>query len=257
VSSLILGVNLGETRRELSKKLSSSADTQASEKLQLQATATARAITEFLQSCEQDLHVVTALPRDITTLKAFYDSRRSQIWLRDPDNPANEQGVIKNIPLYRTLALVDARGRETFAIDRGIILPPAKLRDVSRPENTEFLSENYFNVAKKLHRGQIHVTHVTGFHVTKTEQLGDSADPEHTASGKEYEGVVRFSTPLFDEQGKFTGVMVLSLDHRHLMEFSQHIQPGTGNPILFPSYKSGNYAFIFDDEGWIITHPKY
>jgi signal transduction histidine kinase len=52
-------------------------------------------------------------------------------------------------------------------------------------------------------------------------------------------------------------MVVLSLDHRHLMEFTQHIDPGRNYSTIFPSYKSGNYAFLFDDEGWIITHPKY
>jgi signal transduction histidine kinase len=41
------------------------------------------------------------------------------------------------------------------------------------------------------------------------------------------------------------------------MEFSQHILPGKNTATVFPSYKSGNYAFIFDDEGWIISHPKF
>ena len=41
------------------------------------------------------------------------------------------------------------------------------------------------------------------------------------------------------------------------MEFSQHVQPGKVAKTVFPSYKSGNYAFIFDDEGWIITHPNF
>ena len=75
--------------------------------------------------------------------------------------------------------------------------------------------------------------------------------------GKSYHGVIRFATPIFAKDGKFAGVAVLSLDHRHLMEFSQHILPGKERTTVFPSYKSGNYAFIFDDEGWIITHPKY
>jgi len=53
------------------------------------------------------------------------------------------------------------------------------------------------------------------------------------------------------------GVVVLSLDHRHLMEFTQHITPTEESYVVFPSYDSGNYAFMFDDEGWMMTHPKY
>ncbi|HEY6838695.1 MAG TPA: ATP-binding protein, partial [Geobacteraceae bacterium] len=130
------------------------------------------------------------------------------------------------------------------------------LRDVSRPENTEFKGEDYFQRAKALPKGEIYVSHVTGFHVAKDEQLAGAADPE-TAFGKEYRGVVRFATPLFDRAGRFDGIVMLALDHRHLMEFTQHILPGKNATTVFPSYKSGNYAFIFDDEGWIITHPKF
>ncbi|MEI7818310.1 MAG: ATP-binding protein, partial [Desulfuromonadales bacterium] len=75
--------------------------------------------------------------------------------------------------------------------------------------------------------------------------------------GKSYQGVIRFAAALFDSRGSFNGIVVVSLDHRHLMEFTQHIDPGHNFLTVFPSYKSGNYSFMFDDEGWIITHPKY
>ncbi|HWI40641.1 MAG TPA: ATP-binding protein, partial [Verrucomicrobiae bacterium] len=152
---------------------------------------------------------------------------------------------------------VDRSGRERVVIRDGKVLPPEMLRDVSRPENTEFLSEDYFARTRALPRGKIHVSRVTGFHVTKQEQLAGAPDPESAVGGAMFHGVVRFATPLFDRSGSFDGIMVISLDHRHLMEFSQHIQPMSKTPVVFPSYKSGNYAFIFDDEGWIITHPKF
>jgi signal transduction histidine kinase len=63
--------------------------------------------------------------------------------------------------------------------------------------------------------------------------------------------------PIYSSTDKFVGAVVLSLDHRHLMEFSQHVLPGSVEKTVFPSYMSGNYAFIFDDEGWIITHPNF
>jgi PAS domain S-box-containing protein len=52
-------------------------------------------------------------------------------------------------------------------------------------------------------------------------------------------------------------VVVLSLDHRHLMEFTQHISPTEDRQVVFPPCDSGNYAFMFDNEGWIITYPRY
>jgi signal transduction histidine kinase len=62
---------------------------------------------------------------------------------------------------------------------------------------------------------------------------------------------------VFDELGERSGVLVLSLDHRHLMEFTQHITPEEEQFTVFPSYASGNYAFMFDHEGWMIAHPKF
>jgi len=41
------------------------------------------------------------------------------------------------------------------------------------------------------------------------------------------------------------------------MSFTQHISPIDDQDAVFPSYESGNYAFLFDDEGWMITHPKF
>jgi signal transduction histidine kinase len=101
------------------------------------------------------------------------------------------------------------------------------------------------------------VSHLTGYHVSKQEQLNGADEPENAFEGKNYQGVIRFAAATFDRRGSFNGAVVISLDHRHLMEFSQHIDPGNKFSTVFPSYKSGNYAFIFDDEGWIITHPKY
>jgi signal transduction histidine kinase/HAMP domain-containing protein len=153
--------------------------------------------------------------------------------------------------------VIDRNGRETFAIRNGRVLNSAELRDVSVPANTEFKSEAYFGSTCKLKKGEMYVSHLTGFHVSKAEQLAGAGDPENAFNGKTYKGVVRFASPLFDKKGNFAGIVMLALDHRHLMEFSQHILPGKNAETVFPSYQSGNYAFIFDDEGWIITHPKY
>lgn len=57
--------------------------------------------------------------------------------------------------------------------------------------------------------------------------------------------------------GTLEGIVLLSLDHRHLMELTLHILPTEARFVVFPSYSSGNYAFMFDDGGWIISHPKF
>ncbi|MBT0653899.1 PAS domain-containing sensor histidine kinase [Geomobilimonas luticola] len=256
VSSLLLSVNLGNTREKLAARIAATADQEASESLRLKAEQVADNITDFLATCEGDLKLLAALPRDPRTLKAFYDSRRGEVWhrLMTPTGP----GEIREwFPRYASLSIVDRSGQETFAIQEGRILPRGELRDVSLPANTEFKSEEYFLKTRSLKPGEIYVSRLTGFHVSKQEQLSGALDPESAVHGKEYRGVIRFATPMTDSRGKFAGIVVLSLDHRHLMEFSQHILPGKNATTVFPSYQSGNYAFLFDDEGWIITHPKF
>lgn len=254
-TSLLLSLNLGKVRETLSARIAESSDRQASESLKLHAEQVADSIATLLKSCEDDVRLLATLRTSPGLLKQIYDSRTSEIWYRR-GSPVAPREIRERVPLYSSLAVIDASGRETFAIKDGRILRHDEMRNVSNPENTEFKSEEYFARTKRLSPGEVYVSHVTGFHVSKQEQLAGETDPEHAVNGKEYRGVVRFATPLKSADGRFDGIVMVSLDHRHLMERSQHILPGK-NLTVFPSYKSGNYAFIFDDEGWIITHPKF
>ena len=255
-SSATLFLNLRNTSTRLAAKISDASDRQASEALQSRARQIADDVTQFLAECENDLRLVAALPKDSATVRTFYDSRNLDIWRRagSADKPSAEK---VSVPRYASLELIDNSGRQRTVIKGGKALPPEELKDVSIPANTEFRSETYFTESAKLKKGEIQVSHLTGFHVGKKEQLGNAPDSEHAFGGREYQGVIRFSTPLYTADGRFDGAVVLSLDHRHLMEFSQHVLPGSVEKTLFPSYMSGNYAFIFDDEGWIITHPNF
>lgn len=252
VSSLILLANLESISTRLTTEIAESDDRQATETLQMRARDLAKNVTEFLRQCESDLLFLSRSRLDHSTLLDFYHTRRREIWERSGNRSAHEL-----VPLYRSIALIDKNGQEQAVIRNGEFVPKSGLRDVSDPANTLFKSEDYFKRIRALKRGEIYVSHVTGFHVSKEEQLAGASDPEHAYNGKSYEGVVRFGSPLFDKSGAFSGMVVLSLDHRHLMEFTQHVDPGTNFSTPFPSYKSGNYAFLFDDEGWIITHPKF
>jgi signal transduction histidine kinase len=160
------------------------------------------------------------------------------------------------VPLYCSIALIDKTGQEKLVIRDSVVVPESELKNISDPARTEFLAEDYFRRVRT-QPGKIYVSHVTGFHISKQDQLNGADEPENAIDGKSYQGVIRFAAALFDNRGAFNGMVVVSLDHRHLMEFTQHIDPGHNFSTLFPSYKSGNYAFMFDDEGWIITHPKY
>lgn len=255
VSALILALNLGNVREKLADKIAAAADLQASESLRLRAEQMASDISGFLKECEGDLRLLAVIPHSPQVLTTFYDTRQGMVWYRR--GPAKHPREIKEwIPRYSSLAVIDKNGRERFTIRNGRALHGPELHDVSNPANTDFKSEEYFRLVKKLKKGEIYVSHLTGFHLSKDEQLAGASDPEN-AYGKSYSGVIRFGAPLFDRQDRFTGIVLLSLDHRHLMEFSQHVLPGKNAETVFPSYRSGNYAFVFDDEGWIITHPKF
>jgi len=256
ISSVTLFMNLQNTSSRLAARLAEATDRQASENLESRARQIADDICRFLEECENDLRLVAALPHTPATLRTFYDSKHEEIWQRSGtlSRPAETR---KAIPRYATIELIDKSGQQRFVIHNGRVLPPAELRDVSRPANTRFQSETYFSETAQLKKGEIHVSRLTGYHVGKKEQLGSAADSESAYGGREYEGVIRFAMPLFEDRGRFSGILVLALDHRHLMEFSQHVQPGKVAKTVFPSYRSGNYAFIFDDEGWIITHPNF
>ncbi|MRR37242.1 histidine kinase, partial [bacterium] len=204
VSSTILALNLGTVREMLADRIADSADRQASESLRLRAEQVAESLTNFLEECEADLLLSAALPRTPAVLKALYDSRKGEIWRRDGTATAPRE-VREWIPRYTSLAIVDRTGKETFAIRDGAIVPREALRNVANPADTEFRSEDYFLRAKGLKQGEVYVSRLTGFHVGKDEQLAGAAEPETAYGGREYRGVIRFATPLFDGEGDFDG----------------------------------------------------
>lgn len=244
--SLVLLAGVEEARDRLTQEIGASSERMAAESLQMRAQQVADAVSSFLRERESDLlHLAAGQHHDRQSLYRYYTSQRREVW--EQVGPQQDRREIREqIPLYRSIAVVGADGRERLVLQGGRFLPDSRLRNVSLPANTEFGNEDYFQAIKALRPGQIYVSRVTGRHVTIAEQ----------AAGKRFEGVLRLGTPLAGPDGRFNGMLILSLDHRHLMEFSQHIDPGPGFLTLAPTYESGNYAFLFDDEGWIITHPK-
>ena len=223
--------------------------------LLVQSEYIAQSIEDQLNGTVQDILRLAGQPIDYEQLTIFYTHQKRPIHFPSQTGTL----VQKEIPIYRELAYIDNEGNELFKIrDDVVYQDPAELKNVSLPENTTYLTEDYFAQIKKLEAGEVYVSPVTAWHASLEAQPGNILD-RGVIDGTEfadYEAVIRFGTPVFDpDTGVAAGMLLLSLDHRHIIEKSNHVLPGEPDFVVWPDYQSGNYAFLVDHEAYIIGHP--
>jgi len=173
------------------------------------------------------------------------------------------------IPIYKEVVFFDLAGQELYKVSQ---INPNK-RNISKKSETYISSETYFKQLQTLEDGDIYVSDVIGeylpskiighFSKQKAQQIGIKFEPEKFAYagkenpvGKVFEGIIRFITPVF-EADKKVGYISLALDHRHIMEFTDSINPTS--PYIkqeIADASLGNYAFMWDYEGKNISHPR-
>jgi len=230
-------------------------DLKTQKTLEVQASNVAKSVEKFLRSCENDILTLSNTDFKSANLLAFHKSIRREVWSRKKE--ANKIiSTREYLPIYKEVSYIDLNGQEIIKIKDSRIAPRKELKNVGDPKNTTYKSENYFKKSVSLKKGEIYLSHLTGFYVTPSEQLGEETEIENAVEGETYDGVFRLTTPVYRNDIKI-GLLVVGIDHAHMMEFTQHILPNSEEETVFPSYDSGDYAFMFDDEGWIITHPKY
>ncbi len=227
---------LGDTSK---KGAAAVLDKKAQEEIVARTASIAENVASFMQGCQKDVLVATILPVSAETYQEFVLNSRQSIWVR-------KGGRIVKSPelMYTEMAMVDKAGNEVVKIVNGEIAPESKLVNVSNPENTTYKSEVYFERAKNLEKGRVYISEVTGWYVTK----GDFKN------GKRFEGIIRIATPLFDKQG-FAGVVVLSLDMRHIAKFTDNVLPTESIQVLESDSATGSYAYMVDNRGYIVSHP--
>lgn len=173
--------------------------------------------------------------------------------------------------LYMEMTFVDPSGMERIKVTTSPLMNAEK-KDISKPENTFIKAERYFEALKNLKPGEIYVSDVIGAYVPskiigpytkKNAKLREiEFAPEQSAYagkenpvGKRFQGIIRWATPVV-ENGVITGYVTLALDHRHVMEFSDHHVPTGQRYSDISDASSGNYAFIWDYKARNISHPR-
>jgi Cache domain len=214
-------------------------DKKSQQEIHVRAVDLAQSIADFLRERQKDILITSILPPTPEAYKDFLNTRTQAIWVKKDAGIAQEQ-----LPLYREMSLIDTNGNELIKIKDGKIVPKKDLVNVSNPANTTYKTEDYFLRAKELNKGEVYISHVTGWYVNK-------ADFE---KGKRFEGIIRIATPLFDKQG-FTGVIALALDVRHLARYTDNIIPTESEYVIEADASTGNYAYMVDNRGFVISHP--
>ncbi|MCK4997566.1 HAMP domain-containing protein [Candidatus Pacearchaeota archaeon] len=193
------------------------------------------------------------------SIRDFYSEHNSEIWFNlGSDNSPIEQR--KEIPLYSSIIFIDTNGNEVLKYFDNVF--SNNLLDISVIQNTEFKSETYFEDTIEMESGEVFIgkimTWYTGSAKVFEEASADVKDNKiyEEVIGRDIlkQGVMRFSSPVY-ENGKLKGIVVLSLDYRHLQELFKHFEPNNDFPVVSTSY-AGNYLLVFDVDGNTIFHPK-
>ena len=229
-------------------------DQKSIDSLQVRAAQTAERISALLNQSVQDTLYISRVAPDQQVYLSYYFSRQGTLWY-ESGTPQSSTTVYRPTPLYREIAYIDATGQEVIRIRDGNLVSGADLRNVSDPANTTYLTETYFAEASRLSRNQVWVSPVMAWFATNPAQPAQAVDAGTSRfEYAKYEAVVRFAAPVRDSAGRLEGVVVLSLDFRHVMEMVNHIQSITGE-VVWPDVASGNYAYMLDYTGWLVAHP--
>lgn len=265
--------------RELDKK--------STEAIELRTYELAQGVADFLHERDKDILVLAAFDPDPRRYLQVYRSCQRQVIVPGPwprkeketrppelksQNPENQtswrqlppyQFKKATIPLYKEITFIDLEGREKIKVANGKV--SRDLKDVSKQKNTYCKAEDYFHQLPQLKKGEIYVSRVIGAYVRGwLEKTPEGIKVKHESAyagkenpqGKKFEGIIRWATPVYGKNGRRIGYVTMALDHTHIMEFTDHVIPTEERFTDLSDGASGNYAFMWDDQGQCISHAR-
>ncbi len=208
--------------------------------IKIRAINAADEVANFLMETKKDLLVATIIPTTETAYKQFSVENKKPLWVK-------EGGKLQQVltPVYKEIALIDKNGNEQIKIVDGKAVGAEKLLNVGNPANTTYKTEDYFAKTKNLNKGEVYVSTVTGNYVDKAA----------FEKGKRFSGIIRMATPVFSKDG-FAGIISLAIDYRQLAKFSDQVIPTQTERVFETDATTGNYAFMVDNGGYVISHPN-
>ncbi len=180
----------------------------------------------------------------------------------------DKQYLKRQLLIYKEISFIDLDGNEKIKVSSS----NQTLKNISIKENTLCQAETYFSKLSTLKKGEIYVSEVIGEYVksnivgsftkTKATKANIEFKPENhgyagkeNPQGKKFDGIIRFVTPKY-KNGKKIGYISMALDHTHIMEFTDYVVPTKESSLNYSDASSGNYAFMWDQVGRNISHPR-
>ena len=247
--------SINEFAIDAEKKASELLDEKSVDAVMERGQGIAAQVESLLNIAVQNTLTLAELEPDSETYQAF--SNRWQREITYLDKTSGKRRIYRvNFPLYREITFINTTGQEQIRIVDEVPVPQDKLVNVSDPANTTYGNEKYFSETIKLANREVYVSPVTARYVTFQKGLEETSSVENSAFAFiNYVGLIRFATPVYNEANELQGIVVLSLDHRHVMELVNHVK-SLDEYVPWPDYDSGEYAYLVDYEGWLIAHAK-
>jgi len=155
----------------------------------------------FMHQRDQDILLLAQMMPSDESFRIFSENRNSPLEFIDGNGEMR--------PLFDEITFIDIYGQELFKYvssnSTKINFPMnPELMDISDVQNTFTGVETYWETLRNLQPGEIYVSDVIGMLDT----------------GQNFEGIVRWATPVADFDGEIWGFVTMALNYDHILAFN-------------------------------------